>query len=286
MAKTNGNGDLKNKLAKKANESNGLVKKSQTIIDYLSSDVMKKQFEMALPKHFETERFVRIAITEMRRTPELQECTLQSVLGAFMQAAQLGLEPGLLGQCYLIPFRNRKTGQKECQFVIGYKGMIDLARRSGNIESIYAQVVKENDEFEYQYGLDPDLKHKPAMKDRGKTIGAYAVAKFKDGGYQFEFMSVDEIEKRRERSAAKNSGPWVTDYDEMCMKTVIRHMFKYLPISIEIMRQVVSADESIKTEVKPDMTEVPNIFETEYEVIQEEQEGHQEENVSADKQEG
>src|SRR5690606_11267902 len=149
---------------------------------------------------------------------------------------------------------------KECQFVIGYKGMIDLARRSGNIESIYAQVVKENDEFEYQYGLEPDLKHKPAMKDRGKTIGAYAVAKFKDGGYQFEFMSVDEIEKRRKRSAAKDSGPWVTDYDEMCMKTVIRHMFKYLPISIEIMRQVVSADESIKTEVKPDMTEVPNIF--------------------------
>lgn len=84
-----------------------------TIIDYLTSDTMKKQFAIALPKHFETERFVRIAITEMRRNPELQECTLQSVLGAFMQAAQLGLEPGLLGQCYLIPFRNRKTKQKE-----------------------------------------------------------------------------------------------------------------------------------------------------------------------------
>ncbi len=145
-----------------------------------------------------------------------------------------------------------KTGKHEVQFIIGYKGMIDLARRSGNIESIYAHVVYSNDTFEYEYGLHPKLVHKPAMTDRGEFIGAYAVAHFKDGGYQFEFMPKEEIEKRRKRSRAANAGPWVTDYEEMAKKTVIRHMWKYLPISIEI-QQAVMQDETVRR----DITEEP-----------------------------
>lgn len=133
--------------------------------------------------------------------------------------------------------------------IIGYKDMIDLARRSGQIVNIYDHAVYFNDEFDYELGLEPKLRHKPCMSgDRGEFIGAYAVAHFKDGGYQFEFMPKEEIEKRRKCSKAANNGPWVTDYEEMAKKTVIRHMWKYLPISIEI-QQVVVQDETVKKDI-------------------------------------
>jgi recombination protein RecT len=185
-----------------------------------------------------------------------------------MQAAQLGLEPGLIGHCYFVPFKNGKTGQSDVQFIIGYKGMIDLARRSGNIESIYAHAVYENDTFEYEYGLHPKLVHKPAMTNRGEFIGAYAVAHFKDGGYQFEFMPKEEIEKRRKRSRAANNGPWVTDYEEMAKKTVIRHMWKYLPISIEI-QQAVTQDETVRKDITADPEPVEYIEAEAFEVMEE-----------------
>jgi len=241
-------------LAKKASgQANKPVSPEQTIRHYLQQ--MAPEIKKALPKHLDVDRLTRIAMTTIRQTPKLLECNIQSLLAAVMQSAQLGLEPNILGQAYIIPYGS------EAQFIIGYRGMIDLARRSGHIESIYAHPVYSKDEFEYEYGLDPKLRHKPAMGDRGEFIGAYGVAKFKDGGYHFEFMPKSEIEKRRGRSKAKNSGPWVTDYEEMACKTVIRHMFKYLPISIEIMKQVENTDETIKTELREDMTESPDISE-------------------------
>jgi recombination protein RecT len=229
------NSSLRNQLANKANKEAAAPTPAQTIAAYLKK--MGPEIEKALPKHMDADRMARIALTTIRTNPKLLECSVPSLLGAVMQAAQLGLEPGLIGHCYLVPFKNNKTGQTDVQFIIGYKGMIDLARRSGNIESIYAHAVYSNDTFEYEYGLHPKLVHKPAMTDRGEFIGAYAVAHFKDGGYQFEFMPKEEIEKRRKRSKASNNGPWVTDYEEMAKKTVIRHMWKYLPISIEIQQQ-------------------------------------------------
>ncbi len=244
---------VKNQLAKKANrQADKPMKPEQTIRHYLQQ--MAPEIKKALPKHLDADRLTRIAMTTIRQTPKLLECNIQSLLAAVMQSAQLGLEPNVLGQAYIIPYG------KEAQFIIGYRGMIDLARRSGHIESIYAHPVYSNDEFEYEYGLDPKLRHKPAMGDRGEFIGAYGVAKFKDGGYHFEFMSQSEIDKRRGRSKAKNSGPWVTDYEEMACKTVIRHMFKYLPISIEIMKQVEYTDETVKHEIMPDMTESPDVI--------------------------
>jgi recombination protein RecT len=135
--------------------------------------------------------------------------------------------------------------------------MIDLARRSGNIKSIYAHEVYTNDEFEYEYGLHPSLTHRPAMNERGELIGVYAVAHFMDGGYQFEFMSKEEIDRRRMRSRSYNSGPWVTDYEEMAKKTVIRHMFKYLPLSVEIMRSA-AQDETVRPDVTEDAISVYN----------------------------
>jgi recombination protein RecT len=244
------NQSLKNQLANKANKEAAAPSPAQTIAAYLKK--MGPEIEKALPKHMDADRMARIALTTIRTNPKLLECSVPSLLGAVMQAAQLGLEPGLVGHCYFVPFKNGKTGQSEVQFIIGYKGMIDLARRSGNIESIYAHAVYENDTFEYEYGLHPKLVHKPAMTDRGAFIGAYAVAHFKDGGYQFEFMPKEEIEKRRKRSKAANAGPWVTDYEEMAKKTVIRHMWKYLPISIEIQQQ--AAQDGV---VRKDITSEP-----------------------------
>lgn len=246
------NQELKNKLAEKANNTPKGNDPANTIYSYLQK--MKPQIEKALPKHMNADRLARIALTTIRTTPKLLQCNVSSLMGAVMQAAQLGLEPGLIGHCYIIPYG------KEATFIIGYRGMIDLARRSGNIQSIYAHEVYENDEFDYEYGLEPKLKHKPALKDRGKMIGVYAVAHFKDGGYQFEFMPLEEIEKRRQRSKAANNGPWVTDYEEMAKKTVIRHMFKYLPVSVEIMKGI-EQEETVKKDFSEDESE-PDFIDT------------------------
>ncbi len=243
---------LKNQLAAKANGNGQAAKKQDggkvTVADLLQK--MKPELERALPKHLDADRLIRIAMTEMRRNPELLSCEIKSLLGAIMQAAQLGLEPGLLGHCYLIPFKNRKNGTKEVQFVIGYKGLIDLVRRSGEVETIKAEAVYENDEFEFEYGLDERLRHKPLLfGDRGKLIGFYAYAKFKDGGHAFHVMSVEEINRIRDKySRAKESGPWREEYESMAKKTVIRQLIKYLPISIEIQRNI-SLDETVRKDI-------------------------------------
>lgn len=241
------NQDVKNQLANRVSQSaQQPASPEQTIAAYLKK--MAPEIEKALPSHMNADRMARIALTTIRTNPMLLQCSIPSLLGAVMQAAQLGLEPGLIGHCYLVPFKNGKTGQMDVQFIIGYKGMIDLARRSGNIESIYAHCVYEADEFDYELGLHPKLHHKPATGRRGEMKYVYAVAHFKDGGYQFEVMDKEEIERRRKRSKAANNGPWVTDYEEMAKKTVIRHMWKYLPISIEIQQQA-GQDEVVRKDV-------------------------------------
>lgn len=274
---------MKQQLAKKTSGKTAAApSKIKTIEEYMKQ--MAPAMKEALPRHMDVDRLMRLAMTTIRTTPQLREAEVSSLLGAVMQAAQLGLEPGLLGQCYLLPFKNNKKGITEVQFIIGYKGMIDLARRSGHIESIYAHAVYEKDEFEYELGLEPKLKHKPSMEsDRGEFIGAYAVAHFKDGGYQFEFMPKSEIEKRKARSKSANSSysPWKTDYEEMAKKTVIRHMWKYLPISVEI-QEAVSYDEGTAKSIK-DVTPDDDIFlnppepiEVEAEEVEENKEEHQE----------
>lgn len=260
------NHDVKNQLANRTknqvqNVGNGNPPSpAQTIAAYLKK--MGPEIEKALPAHMNADRMARIALTTIRTNPKLLECSLPSLMGAVMQAAQLGLEPGLVGHCYIIPYG------KEATFIIGYKGMIDLARRSGNMESIYAHSVYENDDFEYEYGLQPKLVHKPSMKERGAFIGAYAVAHFKDGGYQFEFMPKSEIEKRKQRSKSHKNGPWVTDYEEMAKKTVVRHMWKYLPISIEV-QQMATQDEVVRKDVTADPEPVDYIDGEAFEVPQE-----------------
>ena len=194
-------------------------------------DQQKAQIARALPKHLNPNRMARIALTEVRKNPELSMCCPLSFLGSIIQCAQLGLEPGnALGHVYLIPFWNKKKGLREVQVIPGYRGLIDLARRSGQIISISARTVHEYDHFEYEYGLDERLVHKPNSDERGDLIGAYAVAKLRDGGQQFEYMSRREIDKIK-----KDSNPvWKDHYEEMARKTLVRRLFKYLPVSIEI----------------------------------------------------
>ena len=203
---------------------------------------MKGEIARCLPRHLTPERMARIAMTELRKTPKLQECDPMSFIAAIMQASQLGLEPGILGSCYLIPFNNNQTGKVECTFMPGYRGFLDLARRSGQITSLVARAVYENDEFSYEFGLKEDLIHKPSMSDRGELVAVYAVAILKDGGHQFDVMSRKEVDAIRNQSKSKNNGPWVTHFEEMAKKTVLRKLFKWLPCSVE-MQKAVSLDE-------------------------------------------
>lgn len=214
------------------------------VISAITSEGFKKQMALALPKTLTAERMTRIVLTEIRKVPALAQCDLASLMGCVMQAAQLGLEPGsALGHCYLLPFGNGKSrsGQPNAQLIIGYRGMLDLARRSGQIQSFSAFTVHEGDEFHYELGLRPDIKHIPsdlADRDIKPVTHVYAVANLKDGGVQFEVMSRAAIEAVRAQSKAGKNGPWVTHWDEMAKKTVLRRLFKYLPISIETARAI------------------------------------------------
>lgn len=217
-------------------------------IDYLNRQSFQEKLALALPKGagIDVDRFVRTAISEFRLNPSLQECSVPSVLGFYMQAAMLGLEPSsVLGQCYPVPFNNRKTGQKECQFIAGYRGLLSVARRSGEIAMVEPHVVYEKDQFEITYGLHTDLIHTPFLGENpGNILGAYCVITFQNGMKQYEFMPKYKIDERRKRSKASGYGPWVTDYEEMAKKTVFRSMFKWLPISVE-MSAAIRADENV-----------------------------------------
>lgn len=214
---------------------------------------MEPEIKKALPSVITPERFTRMVFTALSSNKKLQACTPESFLGAMMQAAQLGVEPNTpIGQAYLIPYGN------QVQFQLGYKGLIDLAYRSGEVQSIQAHEVHENDTFEYELGLNPKLKHVPAMKDRGQVILYYAVIKLKNGGEGFEVMSREDVDQfARAKSKTYKNGPWQTDFDEMAKKTVLKKVLKYAPLKSDFAKQV-KEDETIKTSISENMTDLPD----------------------------
>lgn len=223
--------------------------KAPVIVQQVLSDQFKKQLALAVPKHLSADRMARIAATEVRKTPALLNTTPASFLGAVMQSAQLGLEPGsALGQAYLVPYGN------QCQLILGYRGMIDLARRSGQVLSLSAFAVHEGDDFNYQLGLHPDIHHVPSCEaDRVKKpiTFVYAVATLRGGGYQFEVMSRAEVEAVKAKAKSKNV--WNSYFEQMALKTVIRRLFKYLPVSIEALQVAnVDAKREAGEEIKPE----------------------------------
>lgn len=213
----------------------------------------RTQIARALPKTFDEQRFVRTVWTTVRGNKGLMEADPASLISAVMLSAQLGLEPGPLGHCYFVPFRERNV--PKVQFILGYKGIIDLARRSGEIKSIEAREVREHDTFDYEFGLEPVLRHRPADGDRGKPTHYYGVCHFKDGGHYFEVLTVADVEAYRQRSKAGQSGPWTTDYSQMAKKTVIRRMAPYLPLNVEAARAV-DSDEGIVSDLPTDGPDV------------------------------
>ena len=243
--------------------------KSKTLNDYIKN--MEGEIAKALPSVITPERFTRMTLTAVRTTPGLAECDKMSFLAAMMSAAQLGLEPNTpLGQAYILPFKNNKKGITEVQFQIGYKGLIDLAYRSGEVELVQAQCVYENDTFECEYGIEPKLKHIPADRDRGELVKVYAMFRTKSGGYGFEVMSVDDIRKHASKySKAYGSqySPWKTSFEEMAKKTVLKRVLKYAPLKSDFVRAI-TQDSTIKNEISDDMYSVPSeqadVIDTEY----------------------
>lgn len=205
-------------------------------------DRFKGEIARALPKHLDGDRMARVALTCFNSSPRLRECEPRSVFASIIIASQLGLEPGVMGQCYLIPYKNSRTNRYECQLQVGYQGLVDLVRRSGLVKRIETHVVHANDVFEYSIGLENKLLHRPVLDgDPGAPRLAYAVAEFKDGGVHVEVMTAHEIFAIRDRSQNVISGkrfnkktPWDTDLEEMMRKTVARRICKMLPKSASL----------------------------------------------------
>lgn len=239
------------------NEKPVKITKSMSMPDMVKA--MMPEIRKALPAVITPERFTRIALSALNNTPALQQCSPMSFISALLNAAQLGLEPNTpLGQAYLIPYKNK--GQMEVQFQVGYKGLIDLAYRNGNMQTIQAQTVYENDYFEYEYGLDPKLVHKPAYSDRGEISYFYGLFKTVNGGFGFSVMSkadMDNYARTYSKAFASDYSPWKSSYEEMAKKTVIKQALKYAPIKTDFQRAL-STDESIKLSFSEDMTTVPN----------------------------
>lgn len=198
-----------------------------------------------MPKHMSSERMYQLALSTYNQTPGLAECSPQSVLGCLMKCTALGLEPSAvdgLGRAYILPYYNKKTSHKEAQLIIGYRGYIDLARRSGQIVDISARAVHQGDLFEYEFGMSEHIRHVPSAEYDGTQplTHVYMVAHFKDGGHYIDVMTRNEVDAVRKRSKSSSYGPWVTDYDAMARKTIIRRSFPYLPVSVEVQADVVS----------------------------------------------
>jgi recombination protein RecT len=188
------------------------------------------------------DRLKLVALSAFTRSPQLMECTPITVARSIVEAAQVGLEPtGLLGGAYLVP----RAGQ--CTLLIGYRGLVMLAMRSQLVQRVEARIVREKDEFDYGYGLEPYLQHRPSRDaDPGPITYAYAVIFYRDGSRQFDVMSHAEIEVIRKRNGGGgSSGPWVTDYAEMCKKTPLRRLMKMAPLTVEVAAKLDELDPEV-----------------------------------------
>jgi len=192
-----------------------IARRDTTVENWLASPATLSQLRAALPSHFAPERMARLALTSLRTVRGLAECTPASIMACVMTASQLGLEPGVLGSCYLIPRKGEAT------FLIGYQGLLDLIRRSGKVTSIASRVVYETDRFEIDYAASVPFTHKPDLRRKdNRILGFYCHATLVGGEHLFEWMPLHEVNAIRGRSQSGSSGPWATDFSEMGKKTV------------------------------------------------------------------
>lgn len=197
----------------------------------------RPQLERVLPKHLTPERMMALARLAASRTPLLFQCDPLTVVQSVMRVSQLGLDIGTTA--HLVPFKNGKTGKYECQAIPDYKGLVDLAIRSGKVVQVDTRVVYEGEEYEVEYGLDPKLIHRPRPTPEqgaaGAVVAAYAVAVMVGGSRKFEWLWRKDIDKVRASSRAKDSGPWVNWFEEMCKKTAMKRLYKTLPQTKEML---------------------------------------------------
>lgn len=221
--------------------------KPKSVFDLIEEN--KEKLNDALPSHLDINRLVRVMTNVIRYNPSIAQCTQRSLLSAVVQSVQLGLEPNILGHCWFVPYANRKTGNSEIQFQIGYKGWMELVQRSGKAVILMTETVREKDVFEIELGIDQKLKHIPANGDRGKIIGFYATAKHLISNEKvFKYMTVDEIDKVKALAKMDLKNPdaiWNKFYEQMAIKTVLKNLCKLLPKSVEL-DHAIAADETTK----------------------------------------
>lgn len=232
---------------------------------------MTDQFQAAMPRGLEAVQLVRDALTCLSKTPKLAQCDSTSVLGGLMTAAQLGLRPAVLGQCWLLPLYNTKMRGFQAQLIIGYQGYAELAYRSSRIITLDSHVIFENDKYDVDYGIKPRLKHKPLLfGDRGEPIAYYAVAQMNPRGAKFEIMPKGDVEKHRDKFAMSKTkegvilGPWRDHFDEMAKKTTVLKLAKLLPKSPELMTGLM-VDGGVRLDLTPkaDPAEVTEVIDGE-----------------------
>lgn len=256
--------DVKAQVQSSMGKSVALAKSQGTMAGYKQQDILgllekyKGAIAQALPKHLTAERIIQISSTLISRNPKIAKCSISSLIGAVMQASILGLKPvAELGHCYFVPYNNKVKDsdgndryELQIQFQIGYKGYLELARRSGQIKMVYAEVVREGDEFSYCLGLNPNVTHVPNQQvSDGKITHAYAVVHYKDGGYNFSVITRSEIESYRKRNKMQGNaadGAWGTDFPAMAKKTAIRRLAPYLPLDTDYLQSSIGiADENV-----------------------------------------
>lgn len=231
-------------------------KKITTVAEFFEQK--KDLIAKALPNTITSDRLMGVFTMVLGSSPELKKCSQNSLIAAVIQTVQYGLTPGNIGHCYYIPFQNK--GVMEAQFVLGYKGIVELVNRCGKAVILSTEVVYCGDFFEYEQGLNPVLKHIPTSSLRGSIIGVYCVAKNMVANEKvFIYLNKADIDKVRNASKAgqSNYSPWAKWYEEMAKKTAIKRICKLLPISVDVQQQVFS-DETIKTGIRPDMKIEPD----------------------------
>lgn len=212
-------------------------------------DGYKDQIKQALPKHITPERLIQTATTMLKDNPKLAQCSKKSFIGAVLQASILGFKPvKALGYCYFVPYKG------EIQFQMGYKGYIELARRSNQIKEVYAHCVYKDDFFEYQYGLNQDLQHTP-NEDVERTpqniTHVYGIAKYHGGGFNMVVLNKKEIEKLRMLSPMQKNnptGPWKEHYDKMAMAKAIKQLSRFMPLDTDVKEAITSDEQVIRPE--------------------------------------
>lgn len=244
------------------NKNLPVVSNKATLAKLLDRDEVKANLKTVAPKHLTPDRLIKMALVAASRQPKLFECTQESILKAVMTSAELGLDcSGSLGRAYLVPFYNNKIGAMEALFIPGYMGLLDLVRRSGELKQIDAQVVYKEDEFVCEFGLEPKLVHKPnweASQNDNDIVFVYAIAHLTDGFKQYVVLTKAEINKVRAVSKAKDLGPWKSWYPEMCKKTALRRLCKFLPLETEksdpLIRAIDADNEGYDLEVPVEIT--------------------------------